>query len=242
MHWLPAEIPNWPTQIQAYAHTNIFSLREKAFFSSWSFSTSLSLCLSVCSRLYLSLSAFTCISYRHLNRPRITLSTVGCNAFSVFGHAMTSTFLSDRHPLWNPSGLTSTRDMSSFCCPKQYLCHVFTSALLSSSDTNRCFVSLSWFAKYVCLYVCVLGLCVHWLIPRLVLVLRTCLLLISQCFNTVVYTYLGSFYNKLHTYWFHSWFPRIRSDSDRCSRWRHQNRYRYSDKGNWRTHWRLKVK
>ena len=29
--WLPAETPNRPTQIRAYTHTNIFSLREKAY-------------------------------------------------------------------------------------------------------------------------------------------------------------------------------------------------------------------
>ena len=144
----------WNTQL-TYTDTSLrpnkhlFAARKSLFLFLIFLHISVSLSVCLFAPLSLSLSAFTCISYRHLNRPRITLSTVGCNAFSVFGHAMTSTFLSDRHPLWNPSGLTSTRDMSSFCCPKQYLCHVFTSALLSSSDTNRCFVSLSWFAKYV---------------------------------------------------------------------------------------------
>ena len=149
----------WNTQLtytdtSLRPHKHLFAARKSLFL--FLIFLHISVSLSVClfapppPPLSLSLSAFTCISYRHLN-PRITLSTVGCNAFSVFGHSTCN----DLHlpfwqnPLWNPSGLTSTRDMSSFCCPKQYLCHVFTSALLSSSDTNRCFVSLSWFAKYV---------------------------------------------------------------------------------------------
>ena len=68
---LPAEITNCPTQIQAYALANSFSLREKAFFLLRRFaclpvclSACLPACLSVCLPACLSICLSVCLSVR----------------------------------------------------------------------------------------------------------------------------------------------------------------------------------
>ena len=73
-HTLPAEITNCPTQIQAYALANSFSLREKAFFFtptvclpaclSVCLPACLPACLSVCLPACLSICLSVCLSVR----------------------------------------------------------------------------------------------------------------------------------------------------------------------------------